>query len=168
MKELNRALRPLSETIDLLDDSSNQILEVMQQQIHAIITSDLDKIDALSELHSSLTVGYNMVEKEFVKEVKKLLSENGRKDSEIRLSALRDIFPDSEVAITGWLDKLSANAAKLQQKHNQILELLEFAMSNNAKTMHSLYSAHSDKNTHYVSNGKRSGIQTGMAVNQEI
>lgn len=168
MKELNRALRPLSETIELLDDSSGQILQVMEQQIHAIITSDLDKIDALSELHSSLTVGYNMVEKEFVNEIKKLLSQNGRKDMEIRLSALRDIFPDSEAAINDWHERLSANANRLQQKHNQILELLEFAMSNNAKTMHSLYSAHSDKNTHYVSNGKRSGIQTGMAVNQEI
>ena len=58
------------------------------------------------------------------------------------------MFPDFSNEIEYWQNILQDNVMKLQRKHRQIIELLEFAMSSNAKMLETLYSKGSEKNKH--------------------
>jgi hypothetical protein len=168
-KENISSLQRLSDTIELLDNSSKQLMSLMEDQVDAIIASDTQKIESLTDVHTSLSWHYKKNEKEFIKDLSKLLEEvSGGKDQSIRLLNLKTYFPSCEDEINSWHKALSENAKKLKQKHNQVIELLEFAMKQNARMMHSMYSQHNEKNTRYISNGSRSDIATGVAVNQEI
>lgn len=169
-KELIPLLQPLSKTIELLDNSSRKLIRIMEQQIDAIIGSDTEKIETLSDEHSSLTWHYKEQEKKFVQELSNLLiAGEGEEEHEgIRLLNLKLIFPECKAQIESWHKMLTNNADLLQSKHNQIMQLLEFAMAQNARLMHSMYSKHNEKNSHYGANGNRTDISTGVAVNQEV
>jgi len=57
---------------------------------------------------------------------------------------------------------------QLKKMHQQLDELLEFALSRNTEMMRSIYSIYSRKNTHYSATGGTNEISSGMAVNQEV
>jgi hypothetical protein len=159
-------LKGLAMKIENLHNSSTEMLKLMENQVDAIIASDALKIEQLSSTHDSLSVRYKLHEDEFIAELNKILGgpAEGRK---VRLVELKKLFPESAVMIDNWQKLLSDNTMKLQQKNEQILELLEFALSRNAKLMRSLYSLHHEKNTHYAANGNKAGVMTGVAINQE-
>ncbi|MTI86458.1 MAG: hypothetical protein FH748_00665 [Balneolaceae bacterium] len=167
-KDKNSSLQDIAEIVELLDNSSKQIIGIMEKQIDAVIASDASRIEELSEVHTSLSERYREHEKQFIEELSALFDEKEQEEEGVRLVALKNLFPNWATEIDKWHRKLTNNTKQLQRKHNQILQLLEFAMNRNAKMMHSLYSIHDEKNAHYVSDGKRSGISTGVAVNQEI
>ncbi|MFP8488632.1 flagellar export chaperone FlgN [Gracilimonas sp. Q87] len=170
-KVTNISLQRLSDTVELLDNSSKQLMSVMEDQINAIITSDTQKIESLIDAHTALSWHYKENEKEFMKDLTELLnkySNEGKDTNNIRLLKLKNVFPEWGEEIDYWHSTLSDNTRELQQKHNQVIQLLEFAMKQNAKMMHAIYSQHNEKNSRYVANGMRSDIITGVAVNQEI
>lgn len=161
-------LGKLTDLIDLLDNHSKQMISVMERQIDAIIGSDSQKIESLSETYNSLSWKYKTNEEEFIAELGKILKDRKLgKNHQPRLIDLKEKFPEMRNIVDIWHKRLSENAQKLQNKHNQIVQLLEFAMKQNAKLMHSLYNKHNEKNTHYAANGDRSSVITGVAVNQE-
>ncbi|SMO95838.1 flagellar export chaperone FlgN [Gracilimonas mengyeensis] len=163
-------LQVLSETIVSLDKCSNKLIKVMEEQIDAIIASNPSRIEALSDIHSELTLEYKQQEKAFIRELSELLeAENlGKEQPRMRLMDLKNHYPEYASEIDGWHTLLTKNTQLLQNKHKQIIQLLEFAMEQNARLMHSMYSEHSTKNSRYSANGNRSPISTGVAVNQEV
>ncbi len=169
-KENIAPLQSLLETIELLDQSSQKLIEVMEEQVDAIIGSDTEKIESLSDRHATLTWQYKGYEKKFISELSSALNSGKSEDGHqgLRLLNLKLKFPESEEQIDKWHKMLTSNASKLQSKHQQVMELLEFAMEQNARLMHSMYSQHSEKDSHYGANGNRSAISTGIAVNQEV
>lgn len=138
----------------------------MEDQVDAIIASDAFKIEKLSEEHDELSVRYKLHEDEFISTLTDILGPD-RGDKPVRLSELKNMFPESAATIENWQTLLYQNTQQLQRKNEQILELLEFALSRNAKLMRSLYSLHHEKNTRYAPNGDTHGIMPGVAVNQE-
>lgn len=141
----------------------------MEDQIDAVIASDTQKIESLTDVHTSLSWHYKKNEREFIKDLAGILEKVSNGESKTtRLLNLKSYFPNWSDDIDRWHKVLSDNAKVLQQKHNQVIELLEFAMKQNARMMHSMYSQHNEKNSRYISNGKRSDIVTGVAINQEI
>lgn len=168
-KENMSSLQRLADAVDLLDYSSKQLMSLMEEQIEAIIASDTQKIEALTDVHTSLSWHYKKNEKEFINDLSKLLQEiTDDENQPVRLLNLRAYYSSWTSQIDSWHQVLSENARKLKQKHKQVTELLEFAMKQNAGMMHNLYSQHNEKNTRYISNGSRSDIATGVAINQEI
>lgn len=161
------SLEQIAESVELLHNCSKQIIQVMEDQIDAIIASNAVKIEELSDVHGNLSKRFKIHEQEFVGELSALLAAAGS-TAPIRLLSLKELFPESVFDIDDWHRKLTADTKELQRKHNQILQLLEFAMSQNARMMHSMYSVHNSKNTHYAPTGKQSGITTGVALNQEV
>lgn len=162
-------LERLSDTIDLLDNSSRQLMSIMEDQIDAIIASDTKKIESLTDVHTSLSWYYKKNEQEFIRELSELMKMTTDGETEnIRLVKLKEYFPAWSEEIDKWHKILTENTVRLQQKHTQVIELLEFAMKQNARLMHAMYSQHNEKNTRYVASGKQSDIVTGVAVNQEI
>ena len=161
------SLEQIADSVELLHNCSRQIVKVMEDQIDAIIASNAIGIEELSEVHGNLSKRFKIHEQEFIGELSALLAASGS-TAPVRLLSLKELFPDSISDIEKWHKMLTADTKELQRKHNQILQLLEFAMSQNARMMHSMYSAHNAKNTHYAPTGKQSGITTGVALNQEI
>ncbi|MCG8372570.1 MAG: flagellar export chaperone FlgN [Balneolales bacterium] len=167
IKEMPQEIQTLAEKVESLHESSKKMIEVMECQIEAIIASNSQKIEELSGIHATLTMKYSDQEREFIEELQALLSDK-KSEKGIRLIDLKELFPESALHIDNWQKLLNYNLNKLQRKHNQIVELLEFAMSSNAKMMHALYSKHNEKNTLYNAAGSRSNISPGVAVNHEI
>ena len=161
------SLQTISESVELLDSCSKQIIKAMEGQIDAIIASDAIKIERLSEVHGALSKQFKIHEHEFIGELTALLSASKSPDP-VRLLSLKKVFPESAGMIDEWHKMLTSNTKELQRKHNQILQLLEFAMSQNARMMQSMYSVHNEKNTLYAPTGKQTSVSTGVAINQEI
>lgn len=159
-------LHHIAETVELLNASSTQLIQVMNRQIDAIITSNTAEIEQLSEDHASVSQQFKTHETKFIAELENILGVPKQKT--LRMLDMKKMFPECEVDIDAWHKMLSDNSKTLQRKHEQVMQLLEFAMNQNAKLMHSVYSLHNEKNTHYGANGNRSNIMTGVAVNQEI
>ena len=159
-------LNKLAETIAKLDESSKLLLDNMQDQVSAIIFSDSKRIEALSEKQAEMFGDFQKQEKEFIGELIKLMGPTPEEE-ELRLTSLKAKFPEFSAEIDEWQRMLTQNTRRLKQKHEQVLQLLKFAMERNARMMHSLYSMHNEKNTRYVANGERSDMMTGVAVNQE-
>ena len=165
----NQSIQRLSDTVELLNNSSKQLMKIMEDQIDAIIASDTMKVDALTEAHTSLSWYYKRHEEQFILELSELIKEvsNG-KTEQVRLVTLKEFFPEWSAEIDQWHKMISDNTRELQRKHKQVLELLEFAMQQNAKLMHRMYSKHSEKDIRYRPTGQHSDVATGVAVNQEI
>ncbi|MAL16786.1 MAG: hypothetical protein CL670_08565 [Balneola sp.] len=161
------SLQQIAESVELLDSCSQQIIKVMEDQIDAIIGSDAEKIERLSEVHGDLSKQFKIHEQEFIKELTSIIG-TSKNQEKVRLISLKIIFPEAAEKISEWHSKLTSNTSELKRKHDQILQLLEFAMKQNARMMHSMFSASNEKNTHYVANGTPAGIPVGVAINQEI
>lgn len=161
------SLKEIQESVGTLHQCSQEIIQVMEDQIDAIIASNPDKIEQLSETHSTLSSQFKVYEENFVTRLTALLGK-GKEANKLRLLKLKELFPDWKEQIEDWHQKLERNTKELQRKHNQILQLLEFAMNQNARLMHSMYDAHNEKNVHYGATGKPAGIPSGIAINQEV
>ncbi len=165
-KNTPKEIQVISEKVDLLHESSNKMIEVMERQIDAIISSNTNQIEELANLHATLTIKYTENEQDFINELSTILS--SKKESKgIKLAALKDLFPEYKIQIESWQEILHDNVLKLQRKHHQIVDLLEFAMNNNAKMLETLYSKGNEKNTHYSASGSTNSAMPGLAVNQK-
>ena len=165
-KETPEQIRVISEKVEQLHQSSNKMIEVMERQIDAIVHSNTQQIEELANLHATLTVRYTENEQEFIQELSTIITASDEKKG-IKLLALKEIFPDFKGEIEYWQTLLQDNVTKLQRKHHQIMELLDFAMSSNAKMLETLYAKGSEKSTHYSAKGSRSTIMPGIAINQK-
>lgn len=166
MTKMPKEIQAISEKVELLHDSSNRMIEVMERQIEAIISSNTNQIEELANLHSTLTIRYTENEQEFIQELSAILSTTPEKKG-LKLMALKELFPAYTNQIEYWQAILHENVNRLQQKHHQVVELLEFAMNNNAKMLETLYSKSSEKNKHYSPTGSTHSMMPGMALNQK-
>lgn len=164
--DMPREMQVISEKVELLHESSNKMIDVMERQIDAIIASNTSQIEELANLHASLTIRYTENEQDFINELSSVLSSK-KEHKGIKLAALKDLFPEYNSQIEYWQSLLQENVVKLQRKHHQIVELLEFAMSNNAKMLETLYSKGNEKNTHYSATGRTKSAMPGLALNQK-
>lgn len=160
-------LKKLFELVERMDSSSQKLIGKMEEQIDAIIGSDVHKIEVLSDEFAKISSFYKNCEEEFIYTLNSIFQTGEKSSSFSRLIDLKKQFPEASAEVDYWHGKLSENAVKLQNKHAQVIQLLEFAMKQNARLMHALYSKHNEKNMHYAANGDRSSVLTGLAVNQE-
>ena len=166
MNNMPKEIQAISEKVELLHESSSRMIDVMERQIDAIISSNTNQIEELANLHSTLTIRYTENEQEFIEELSAILS-SSQETKGLKLIALKELFPAYTKQIEYWQTLLQENVARLQQKHNQVVELLEFAMNNNARMLDKLYSKSSEKNKHYGPTGSTHSMMPGMALNHK-
>lgn len=159
-------LTNLASQVDSLNQIFGRLVQTMEGQIEAIVSSDPKAIENLTEEHSSLSAEYKNAEKNFITELKELFM--SKSDKPLRLSHLKEIYPDSSTEIDLWRELLTSNTKKLQQKHEHVVRLLEFALLRNSSMMRSIYSIQNNKTSHYTLEGNKENKISGMAVNQEI
>lgn len=148
----------LSKTLD-------ELIEVMSAQKGALISSDVGKVEQLTELHSQLSVAYHKEEEKFVRTLQDILHDG--RDTQIRMTGLTNVFPEAAKLINQWRKTLMEKTHLLQKKQQHIMELLEFVMSRNSSMMKTIYSLHNEKNTHYSVTGNKECITSGVKVNQK-
>lgn len=161
-----QALNKLSMYVDLLNDTFNGLHDAMEGQIEAIVSSDPERIEELTQEHSTLSFRYKQLEKDFVLELRDQLKESP--ELPIRLISLKSIYPSLSDKVDLWRKQLTDNTNRLQQKHEHVIRLLEFALLRNSNMMKSIYSVHNASTSHYTLKGNKENRTSGMAVNQEI
>ena len=161
-------LKPLAQIIDTLGELSVKLIEVMDKQINAVVASDTEQVKELAEQHIDLKGAFKKQEKLFVKELERQLAQAEVEVSDVKLDALKEIFPESTTIIDQWKAGIEEHAIRLKKMHQQLGELLEFALNRNTEMMRSIYSIYNRKNTHYSSTGGTNEVSSGMAVNQEV
>lgn len=169
MSKINNSelkLNNLAANVETLDHIFGRLLLTMEAQIEAIVSSDPKSIEALTEEHSALSSEYKIAEKRFISELKNLFT--SKNDKPLRLNDLKEIYPSESDRIDTWRDLLTSNTKKLQQKHEHVVRLLEFALLRNSSMMRSIYSIQNNKSAHYTLEGNKENKMSGLAVNQEI
>lgn len=161
-----RKLRNLAGHVESLNKIFGRLLQTMERQIEAIASTDPKAIEKLTDEHSALSAEYKSAEKDFITELKNLLK--SKSDKPLRLNDLKEIYPDSSDEIEMWRDLLTSNTNKLEQKHEHVVRLLEFALLRNSSMMRSIYSFQNNKTSHYTWEGNKENKMSGLAVNQEI
>lgn len=160
-------LKTLSQTVNVLDMTFDRLMTVMDKQVQAIISSEAKKIEELTEEQSSLQGEYKQNERAFIEELEHAVSDVLGPEKQPSLRMLKKMFPEAIAIIDRWQKQLTENANRLKQKHNQVVQLLEFALVRNANMMHSIYSLHNEKNSHYSQNGDKAGVVSGVAINHK-
>ncbi len=159
-------LKNLGDHVELLNKIFGRLLHTMDGQIDAIVSSDPKSIEQLTEEHSMLSAEYKRAEKSFISELKNQFKSRG--DQTPRLSELKEIYPEAAELIENWREILTLNTKKMQQKHEHVVRLLEFALLRNSSMMRSIYSIQNNKTAHYTLEGNKENKMSGLAVNQEI
>lgn len=163
-----KPLQKLSTTIETLDSLFFELCSVMEEQIDAVIASDTENVERLTEEHAMLQKQYKKAEMIFVEELENCLSLSNDEKPETKLESLKKIYP-SEIS---WIDQVKTafteHTHELVIKQRQLIDLLEFALIQNSKLMYSIYNSHSTKHIHYTPKGNKNGIQAGVAINQEV
>lgn len=160
-------IQQLDSIVHDLHQTSQQLIYVMEEQIQAIISSSPDKIEELTEKHSEIQGEYKKHERAFLLELENNMADRAETNTSMTLTELKKLFPNYEDQIETWKVKLSQNTIRMQKKNEQLVDLLEFALTRNAKLMHSFYSLFNNKNSHYSPNGEKSNVRSGVAINQE-
>jgi len=160
-------INDLSRKARLLDHASQHLLEVMDEQVNAVIASEADKLVRCTEKNVSAQQTFMNAEKAFINSLVTSIPGASRNDSRVSLELLRESYPDHAEDIVKWKDQISQNIDKLQRKQKQLVELLDFAQQQNKSLMQTLYGVEDAKNVHYSQKGVKSGMMSGMAVNQE-
>ncbi|TVQ66301.1 MAG: hypothetical protein EA360_06675 [Balneolaceae bacterium] len=165
-EQSKQVLNKLSMYVDLLNDTFVQLHDTMEGQIEAIVSANPQRIEELTEEHSTLSFRYKQLEKDFVLELRDQLKEEP--DLPIRLVSLKTVHPALSEKIDHWRTMLTENTNRLQQKHEHVVRLLEFALLRNSNMMRTIYSVHNSKTSHYTLDGQKENSSSGMAINQEI
>lgn len=165
-EQSKQVLNKLSMYVDLLNDTFVQLHDTMEGQIEAIVSANPQRIEELTEEHSTLSFRYKQLEKDFVLELRDQLKEEP--DLPIRLVSLKTVHPSLSEKIDHWRTMLTENTNRLQQKHEHVVRLLEFALLRNSNMMRTIYSVHNSKTSHYTLDGQKENSSSGMAINQEI
>lgn len=159
-------LRDMDNIVLELQETSERLIDVMDEQIQAIISSSPENIEELTEKQTAIQSEYKKHERAFIVELERNV-ENGDSSELPKLADLVMRFPDDEQTINHWKATLFQNTRILQRKNKQLVDLLEFALNRNTRLMHSFYTLFNNKNSHYSPTGQKSHVASGVAVNQE-
>lgn len=162
-KNISGPLSKVQQNVGTLSRLSQNLMSVMDKQIMAIIANDDEEIEENAERYANLKGTFKEKELEFVKGLKGLLEDT--EQDEIRLEALKKVFPDSAEIIDDWKTELEDQIGQLKNKHQRLNVLLDFAMDRNIQIFHSIYGLSNQKNTRYGSEGIKEDVSSGLAIN---
>ncbi|MDR8394642.1 flagellar export chaperone FlgN [Aliifodinibius sp. S!AR15-10] len=162
------SLEEITELITRLDELAGELLRVMEEQIESVVASHPEKVEQFTEEHTELKAEFKKQEVAFVEELNRQVQATFGKSEPVKLEMLKQVYPGSAPAIDQWRALLRDNSRKLKRKHQQLVDLLRFAMGRNTEMMHSIYHMYNKNNTHYSSTGGTSDVASGMAINQEV
>lgn len=161
-------LQNLSERVADLYDIFGRLYECIDQKINAIVVSDVNRIEDLTEKHSTLHMEFKKKEKAFVEAIQEIIPSGSEIVAPLSLRALKLVYPEYTTWVDEWQDTLFRRMMQVQRHHDHLGQLLEFARDQNSTVMQSYYQVQTRKNVHYTSTGEQSRIPSGVAINHSI
>ncbi|MEL7833614.1 hypothetical protein [Fodinibius sp. Rm-B-1B1-1] len=165
--ESKKAFTEFEDIIDRLGRLSGELVEVIDKQIEAVVSSNEEDIEQHVEEYTHLRGLFKEQEHKFMDHLQSMLNNAGVSSVEIRLEYLKEAYPEATDTIIDWQVTLEKQMAMLKEKHQKLNKLLEFAVEKNMQLMHSIYSLHNKKNTRYSAGGSKEEISSGIALNKE-
>lgn len=161
------SFQKMAQIIKDLQYLAQRMLTVMDEQIEAIVANNETNIEKHTEKYTDLRGAFNNKEKDFEDHLHKLLEKAEQSPAQVRLSELKELFPDAQSVIDSWQKQLRKQSRDLKKKHERVVSLLDFALNRNIELMYSIYSLSNRMNTRYGSGGQKEEISSGIAVNKE-
>ncbi len=166
--ESKKTFTEFEQIIDRLGMLSDDLMEVIDKQIEAVVSSNEEDIVEYVEKYTHLRGVFKEQEHKFIDHLQMMLNDAAEVDGvEIRLEYLKEVYPEATDTIAGWQITLEKQMETLKEKHQELNNLLEFAVDKNMQLMHSIYSLHNKKNTRYGAGGSKEEISSGIALNKE-
>ncbi|PAU94598.1 hypothetical protein CK503_07335 [Aliifodinibius salipaludis] len=165
--ESKKAFTEFGKIIDRLGRLSDDLIEVIDKQIEAVVSSSGEDIEQYVEEYTHLRGVFKEQEHKFIDHLQTMLNNAGISSVEIRLESLKKAYPEKVNTISDWQAKLESQMETLKARHQKLNNLLEFAVEKNMQLMYSIYSLHNKKNTRYSAGGSKEEISSGIALNKE-
>lgn len=159
-------LQRLSERAKDLTVTFTRLFEVIDQQISAIIKSDIVAIENLTDEHASLHQTFKKQEAAFIDELQSYVPEDYKNDVPGSLTLLKEIYPDYKIYISELQKHLTSNINLFKRNQEQLTELLNFAREQNSGLMQTIYNMQNRNYKYYGQNGECSAVSSGITVNQ--
>lgn len=164
---MDQNLEEFESTIIELKQVVRRMIEVVEDQTDAIIAGDDEKIEEQVESYSSLNTEYGELEQEFISQLEYLIPDADIEDHNLKMRELSRLYPEYADMINRWRSTLGALLKKLERKHEGLNNLLEFALRRNVDFMEELFRLNNQSSIHYGSEGDKTEISSGIALNKE-
>jgi hypothetical protein len=161
------AFELLSVKVEELKRAGNRLLDAMEEQIEAIISSDSETMIRTTEQNVDEQQNFFKAEKELIGALARCNPNDRANSKAISFERLKLYFPGWKQQLEAWKQEISDQIGVLQAKQGQLVELLEFAQSRNSDMLRSLYELQNARHMHYRNNGKKSAPVSGITINQE-
>ncbi len=162
------AFENLSEKVNVLKQAGDQLLDVMEDQVEAVISADAERLIQTTEKNVAEQQNFFNAEQGLIKALAGCVPYNGHQKKSISFELLKVHQPGKASQLDLWKQEISDMIDLLQTRQGQLFELLQFAQSRNADMMRSFYELQTGAHVHYRNNGERAGPVSGMAINQEV
>ncbi len=163
----NDAIQALSMQVNEVQVAGSGLMAAMEDQIKAVISSDALAMVQCTEQIVNAQQRFHLAEQGVIKALASCIPAPEQDRLGISFETLTALHPRLERQFDACKMVISGTVDRLQLKHSQLVELLEFAQTQNVTMMRSFYGLQNAKHTHYRHNGEKTGVMSGMAVNQE-
>lgn len=166
--EQNRELSRLESSIDRMEGVSDDLLLLMESQSRAVVHSDADGLESLTEKQMELTTRFRNEKEQMEEEVRELLSRRSDPDGDARWSRLMERYPEYLETLQEWRDRLKEKTDRVDRRQKQVFELLAFARNHNERLLKTLFRKQNQEKGSYLKSGQQIDSPSGMTINREV
>jgi len=167
-KERNEQFSELKTSLIHLISEYEEACNMINDQIQAVIQSDLAMLDSLVEEQLSKHESLQDLEDEFKKELKGVFEDYCLKENKYSLSLLMHRLEAPSKELNRLRNQLQEQVKQTQRLRNQLVELLQFASKHNMETFEGIFQLGNDGSESYGADGqKKQGTVGSVAINQK-
>lgn len=164
----SKQLRDLKSNIKYLITEYEEARDLINDQIQAVIYSDLVWLNSLVEEQLSRYKKLEKLEKDFKKNLKGIFRDFSPQENEYSLTLLLEHLEDPSKKLNRLRGELHEQVVKTQELRDQLVELLHFASKHNAETFEGILQLEKDSSESYGSDGKKNtNSAKSVAINQK-
>lgn len=165
-KQLFELRARLKNLISEYSDARNLI----QDQINAVIRSDLAQLDSLLEQQLEKYELLEKLELDFKNELEDVFSNLRMRNKQCSLSLLVETLDQPSKELNELREELHQQVEKTQELRKQLLDLLQFASDHNMEIFEKIFRFEEDKNSEsYSADGqKRKQSTNSVAINHKV
>ena len=143
----------------------DEVNGALADQTKAVISQDVDAIQAATEKQMELNALLQTQEDLFQSELKETFRVAGIRNTETRVTSLLEYLPvDSKYELTDLRDNLAAKVKESVDEREKLGKLLAFASDQTAHTLREIYAAGNRVGARYNQTGSQAASQVGTGM----
>lgn len=145
----------LHESLQQLIATFEEVEQVIQKQLRAVVENNFEGIVAFAENQLELTYLLNQREQSFQRLISQVCKDLNLEVQTPSLSILLDQVDSLREEFGPLREQLLAGIARTQKSQQQLVNLLEFAQDHVSHTLREIYALSNQHNLHYTNNGHK-------------